>query len=325
MKTFASTLYALSCIASSSAFLAPHRTTGQGSASSLVSEFLAGCASRSTSVPQSAPLLPLHYKSTPSDISSGDEEDWDDASIEALSARPVVDLPPGAPSDQEVESATLRWIKRVVIGLNLCPFAERPLKTKELTFHVVRGDNPEHIIEAVTEQLLLKRDEIGTAMVIAPEFHPNDFEEYMSLLQFIEQRVMVYHELDGHVQIAAFHPNFAFDGSADAAVDVYTNRSPYPMFHVLRENEVGEAVKRLGGDPGKVWRRNKRLLEILDDKIGRSKVVQVLVGRFRGNMKTVGEDASAAIDQALKQTKEEMEEADRDGKTKEVIRGGWLR
>ena len=276
-------------------------------------------------MPQSAPLLPLHYKSTPSDISSGDEEDWDDASIEALSARPVVDLPPGAPSDQEVESATLRWIKRVVIGLNLCPFAERPLKTKELTFHVVRGDNPEHIIEAVTEQLLLKRDEIGTAMVIAPEFHPNDFEEYMSLLQFIEQRVMVYHELDGHVQIAAFHPNFAFDGSADAAVDVYTNRSPYPMFHVLRENEVGEAVKRLGGDPGKVWRRNKRLLEILDDKIGRSKVVQVLVGRFRGNMKTVGEDASAAIDQALKQTKEEMEEADRDGKTKEVIRGGWLR
>ena len=216
----------------------------------------------------------------------------------------------------------------MVIGLNLCPFAERPLKTKELTFHTVRGDNPEHIIEAVTEQLLLKRDEIGTAMVIAPEFHPTDFDEYMALLQFIEQRVMVYHELDGHVQIAAFHPNFAFDGSADDTVDVYTNRSPYPMFHVLRENEVGEAVERLSGDPGKVWRRNKRLLEILEQKIGRSKVVQVLLGRFRGNMTTDGEDirdASAAIDQALKQTKEEMEEADRDGKTKEVIRGGWVR
>ena len=315
MKTLASTFYALSCIASSSAFLTPPRTTGQGSASLVgVSEFLAGS--------------PLHYKSTPSDLSSGDEEDWDDASIKALSARPAVDLPPDAPSDQEVESTTLGWIKRVVIGLNLCPFAERPLKTKELTFHTIRGDNPEHIIEAVTEQLLLKQDEIGTAMVIAPEFHPNDFEEYMALLQFLEQRVMVYHELDGHVQIAAFHPNFTFDGSADDNVDVYTNRSPYPMFHVLRENEVGEAVKKLGGDPGKVWRRNKRLLEILEEKIGRSKVVQVLLGRFRGNMKTDGEDitdASAAIDQALKQTKEEMEEEDRDGKTKEVIRGGWLR
>ena len=137
---------------------------------------------------------------------------------------------------------------------------------------------------------------------------------------------MVYHELDGHVQIAAFHPNFAFDGSADDNVDVYTNRSPYPMFHVLREDEVGEAVKKLGGDPGKVWRRNKRLLEILEEKIGRSKVVQVLFGR--GKIKTDGEDdtdASSAIDQALKQTKDEMEEADRDGKTKEVIRGGWLR
>ena len=313
MKTLASTFYALSCIASSSAFLAPPRTTGQGSASLVgVSEFLAGS--------------PLHYKSTPSDLSSGAEEDWDDASIEALSARPAVDLPPDAPSDQEVESTTLGWIKRVVIGLNLCPFAERPLKSKELTFHTIRGDNPEHIIEAVTEQLLLKRDEIGTAMVIAPEFHPNDFEEYMALLQFIEQRVMVYHELDGHVQIAAFHPNFTFDESANDNVDVYTNRSPCPMFHVLREDEVGEAVKKLGGDPGKVWRRNKRLLEILEEKIGRSKVVQVLFGR--GKIMIDGEDdtdASSAIDQALKQTKEEMEEADRDGKTREVIRGGWLR
>jgi hypothetical protein len=266
----------------------------------------------------------LGYKISPSDVSSADEEDWDDASIGALSAERI-NLPPDAPSDDEVESTTLKWIKRVVIGLNLCPFAERPLRTKELTFHTIRGDNPEHIIEAVTEQLLLKRDEIGTSIVICPEFHPADFEEYMALLQFIEQRVMVYFDLEGHVQIAAFHPNFTFD-SADDKIDIYTNRSPYPMFHVLRADEVGAAVKKLGGDPGKVWRRNKRLLEILEERIGRLKVVQVLLGGEKKKIERMEEDEDAiAIDQALQQTKEEMDKEDKDGQAKEVIRGGWVR
>ena len=262
----------------------------------------------------------LRYKGD--DMSGADEEDWDQESIEALSARwPAVTLPPNAPSDADVEAITKRWIKRAVIGLNLCPFAERPLRTKELSFHTVRGDNPEHIIEAVTEQLLLKKDERGTSLVICPEFQTNDFEEYMALLQFIEQRVMVYFELVGHVQIAPFHPKFTFD-SADEKIDVYTNRSPYPMFHVLRESEVGAAVtKRLGGDPGKVWRRNKRLLEILEERLGRSRVVQFLLSRGQSK----DDSTDDAVDQALRQTKEEMDKEDTNGQEKEVIRGGWVR
>lgn len=264
----------------------------------------------------------LRYKGD--DMSAADEEDWDLESIEALSARrPAVALPPDAPSDEDVEATTKRWIRRAVIELNLCPFAERPLRTKELSFHTVRGDNPEHIIEAVTEQLLLKKDEKGTSLVICPEFQPSDFEEYMALLQFIEQRVMVYFELVGHVQIAPFHPNFTFD-SADENIDVYTNRSPYPMFHVLRESEVGAAVTKLGGDPGKVWRRNKRLLEILEERLGRSRVVRFLFGRG-GNTDHTTDDENDVVDQALRQTKEEMDQEDADGREKEVIRGGWVR
>ena len=263
----------------------------------------------------------LRYKG--SDMSAADEEDWDQESIEALSARrPAVDLPPDAPSDADVEAITKRWITRAVIGLNLCPFAERPLRTKELSFHTIRGDNPEHIIEAVTEQLLLKKDEKGTSLVICPEF-PDDFEEYMALVQFIETRVMVYFDLVGHVQIAPFHPNFTFD-SADENIDVFTNRSPYPMFHVLRESEVGAAVTKLCGDPGKVWRRNKRLLEIMEEKLGRSRVVQFLLGRGKSEDDATDDD-NAAVNQALRQTKEEMDLEDTDGQRKEVIRGGWLR
>lgn len=264
----------------------------------------------------------LRYKG--SDMSAANEEDWDQESIEALSARrPAVDLPPDAPSDADVEATTTRWIRRAVIGLNLCPFAERPLRTKELSFHTIRGDNPEYIIEAVTEQLLLKKDEKGTSLVICPEFQPNDFEEYMALLQFIEQRVMVYFELVGHVQIAPFHPKFTFD-SAEENIDVYTNRSPYPMFHVLRESEVGAAVTLLGGDPGKVWRRNKRLLEILEDTLGRTRVVQFLLGRGKSKDDSTDDD-NVAVDQALRQTKEEMDKEDTDGQGRGLIRGGWVR
>mmetsp|Transcript_36058 Transcript_36058/g.73192 ORF Transcript_36058/g.73192 Transcript_36058/m.73192 type:complete len:331 (+) Transcript_36058:1207-2199(+) len=259
----------------------------------------------------------VQYKSTAEDTttSSVDDEDWDDT---VVPASPSVDPPPGAPSDAEVEDITMEWIKRAVIGLNLCPFAERPLKTGELSLHVTRGNDPRTISEAVAEQLLRKRDERGTAFVITPEFCADDFDEYMTMVQFLEERVMTYHDLHGRVQIAAFHPDFAFDGSGEDAVDVYTNRSPYPAFHVLREDEVVRAGKKLGGDSGRVWRRNKRLLEILDDKLGRLGVVKLLLGRGRRDgKKNEDEDdthkTNGLVEEAMAQTRMEMETEDEEG------------
>lgn len=259
------------------------------------------------------------YKSTPEDTSYEDE----DRNV----ILPQADTPPpGAPLTSEVLATTMKWMKKTVIGLNLCPFAERPLKTKELSFHVVRGDDPQTIAEAVAEQLLRKRDEKGTALVICPDFNVDDFEEYMAAVQFLEERVMVFHDLHGSVQIAAFHPEFTFDGSGDN-VDVFTNRSPYPMFHVLREDEVGRAVMKLGGDPGKVWRRNKRLLEILEDKLGRLRVVKLLSGRGDDDKGDDMDDASteAIVEESLQQTKNEMEKDNEEGQEKNFIRGFWVR
>ena len=96
------------------------------------------------------------------------------------------------------------------------------------------------------------------------------------------------------------------------------------MFHVLRESEVGAAVTKLGGDPGKVWRRNKRLLQILEERLGRSRVVRFLFGRG-GNTDHTTDDENDVVDQALRQTKEEMDQEDKNGQEKEVIRGGWKR
>ena len=93
----------------------------------------------------------------------------------------------------------------------------------------------------------------------------------------IEDDVMEEHDLHGLVQIAPFHPKFAFAGSGDG-IDNYTNRSPYPMFHILRENEVGMAVDKLGGDASKVWQRNVDLLEGMDEKFGREDVKKIMKG-----------------------------------------------
>ncbi len=221
-------------------------------------------------------------------------------------------------SDEIVMTTTIRWIQKTVIGLNLCPFADRPFKTKELSFYIVRGNHPPSIAEVVTEQLLLKRDQRGTAIIICPDFYPDDFEEYMIMIQYLEQRIMTYFELHDDVQIAPFHPKFTFEGSGNS-IESYTNRSPYPMFHVLRTDEVERAVNKfLGGNPGKVWRRNKRLLTILEGKLGRLDVVNFLFDRIK-----VNENMDKIIHESLEQTKDEMDRETEDEKIK--FRGPWVR
>lgn len=161
------------------------------------------------------------------------------------------------PKNDVIESTSIEWIKKVVIGYNLCPFADKPLRENKLKVSVVRGDNDQHVAAAVVYELIARSDENqhGTTIVIAPECYPDDFHTYMSLVQNIEEDVMDEHDLHGVVQIAPFHPQFEFEGSGADGVDNYTNRSPYPMFHILRENEVAGAVDKLGGDASKVRRR----------------------------------------------------------------------
>jgi hypothetical protein len=186
-----------------------------------------------------------------------------------------------------IRKTSLDWIKKVVIGLNLCPFAERPLRENKLKVSVVRGSDDEYVAAAVVYELISRSDEQheGTTVVVAPDFYPDDFERYMDLVQYIEDNVMEEHELHGLVQIAPFHPKFVFSGSERDGVDNYTNRSPHPMFHILRENEVGLAVDKLGGDASRVWQRNVDLLEGMDKKFGREGVKEIMSGKILDGVK----------------------------------------
>jgi len=205
------------------------------------------------------------------DLVAKDDDDDDDEEADSYNYQPTNAI---------IKSQSLDWIKRVVIGYNFCPFAERPLKENKLKISVVRGNDDENVAAAVAYELIARSDEShpGTTIVVAPDYYPEDFTSYMTLVQFLEDDVMEKHELHGLVQIAPFHPLFEFAGSGKDGIDNYTNRSPYPMFHILREDEVEGAVDKLGGDASKVWSRNIRLLEAMEKRWGKEGVETVMRG-----------------------------------------------
>jgi hypothetical protein len=129
--------------------------------------------------------------------------------------------------------------------------------------------------------------------VIAPECHPNDFAMYLSFVSALDNDFMDEYDLHGHVQVAPFHPLFEFSGSGKDGIDNYTNRAPYPIFHVLRESEVESAVDKLGGDASQVWKRNVELLEDMQDTLGGNEGV---VDAMRGDSSSLKQK----VDEVLK-------------------------
>ena len=162
----------------------------------------------------------------------------------------------------------MQWIKRVVIGYNMCPFAEKPRREGNLSMVVVRGNDEELVAGTVAYHLVGQSARKGTTVVVAPEYCPDDFDGFLNLLRLLEDQVMDELDLHGIMQIAPFHPLFKFDGSLDEGADNFTNRSPYPFFHLLREDEVSAAVEKIGNDSSKVWARNVRLLETMEKRFG---------------------------------------------------------
>jgi len=197
-------------------------------------------------------------------------------------------------SVEEIKSVTLSWVTSVIIGLNFCPFARKPFEDANLFVQVVQGshegdisdDYVNDVLATVMRESALLKEKKGTTIVVAPELYPENFFEYLDVLDMLEEALNVY-ELDEHVQIAPFHPMFEFSGSTSRGIDNLTNRSPYPMFHILREVEVSSAVDKLGGDSGKVWQRNISLLNKFKDELGREKTERIMRGEKVDGMEEI--------------------------------------
>jgi uncharacterized protein len=146
---------------------------------------------------------------------------------------------------EQIIETTKLWLERFVIGLNLCPFAKHPFRNDKIRYVVFEGND----LEKLTETLLKEATEmeqttpsvLETTLIILPEVL-DEFEEY---LDFVEMSEFIFAEveLEGVIQLASFHPDYQFDETEVTDVENYTNRSPFPMLHLLREDSITRAIE----------------------------------------------------------------------------------
>lgn len=144
--------------------------------------------------------------------------------------------------DEKIIESVRQWVETVVVGLNLCPFAKRELVKNRVRFSVAKTKTEEGLLAALQSELELmqKDDSIETSLLI----HPNvlkDFFDYNEFLYFANDLVDKL-SLEGVIQIASFHPDYQFGGVSPQDVENYTNRSPFPILHLIREEGLERAI-----------------------------------------------------------------------------------
>ena len=142
-------------------------------------------------------------------------------------------------------AATRLWLERAVIGLNLCPFAKAVYAKQQVRFVLSDASTPEALLEQLAEELVLLRDtpadEVDTTLIIHPDVL-GDFLDYNDFLDNADAAIEAL-DLEGVLQVASFHPGYQFAGTAAEDIGNYSNRSPYPTLHLLREDSVSRAVE----------------------------------------------------------------------------------
>ena len=138
------------------------------------------------------------------------------------------------------------WLNETVIGLNLCPFPKREYLQKRIRFTQSPARSEQELLQDLVVELALlnKEPEIETTLLIHPDVL-GDFDSYNQFLGFAEQ-IIESMNMAGEFQIASFHPNYQFAGTEVDAAENYTNRSPYPLLHILRESSLEEAIRKHG-------------------------------------------------------------------------------
>jgi len=164
----------------------------------------------------------------------------------------------------EIIAATRLWLERSVIGLNLCPFAESVYRADRVRFRVSEQRSASALLDDLRSELreLQAADPLRceTTLLIHP-WVLTDFIEYNDFLDVCETTIVEL-DLEGELQVASFHPQYRFAGTQSEDIENYTNRSPYPMLHLLRETSIERAVAAVP-DTGEIYRRNIRTLRDL--------------------------------------------------------------
>jgi len=175
-------------------------------------------------------------------------------------------------SHSDVIANTRYWIKSTVIHYNLCPFANKVFVDDRLYIEVSTATSNEQLLEdcllAIQRLLAAPRDETETSLLIHPQCLENfdDYNEFLSMIDVLLDEM----KLLGVIQVASFHPNYCFSECDVNDAANYTNRSPYPMLHLLREESISEVIEEWtlrGLDIEEIPTRNIEMLRKLGSEI----------------------------------------------------------
>lgn len=158
-------------------------------------------------------------------------------------------------SEQDIRRHTEHWVRRVVVALNLCPFAGRELDAGRVRYRVTSSDTERLLLQALEEEIhhLQAGSNSATSLLIHPQVL-QDFDDYNQFLDLAEGLLDSCGAV-GELQIASFHPDYRFAGTDEGDAENCSNRSPYPMLHLLREADVEAAINHYP-DPEAIPERN---------------------------------------------------------------------
>ena len=145
-------------------------------------------------------------------------------------------------NDEEIIQAVRQWVETFVVGMNLCPFAKRELVKKRVRFVTTAATTAEQLLQVLqTELELLNADpSVETTLLI----HPAVLQDFYDFNDFLDcaDSLLVDMELEGIYQLASFHPDYQFGGTQPGDAENYTNRAPYPVLHLLREESLERVI-----------------------------------------------------------------------------------
>lgn len=158
-------------------------------------------------------------------------------------------------STDKIIAQTKNWVKEVVIGCGFCPFAKKVFIENSIRYVVIEGTAlHEHPSAVLSELQLLEKDPtIETTLLIFSEAYQS-FGSYLQLVKQAE-KLSIRKGFEGVFQIASFHPEYVFGDANENDAANYTNRSPYPMLHLLREDSLSKAIS-FHPDPDGIPQRN---------------------------------------------------------------------
>lgn len=145
-------------------------------------------------------------------------------------------------TDEQVVAQCQQWLDKIIIGLNFCPFAKKEFVNNSIAYPVLRNvDFDAAVIELLEhcKHLDAHSDVSTTLLIFAEDF--SYFEDFLYLVE-IAEKMLIKHGYEGIYQIATFHPDYYFAGVDEDDVSNYTNRAPFPILHIIREDDLERAI-----------------------------------------------------------------------------------